>query len=163
MTDEFSLIQDIVRKYRGKKGALIPVLQEVQSGLGYLSEETLKTIAIQLNLKASEVFGVATFYAQFHFKPRGKKIIRVCRGTACHVRGGASILEEIKNELQVDEGETTEDGVFTLETVACIGACGLAPVITINEKVHGRLVPAKIKSILESHRNEVLTGSGVVE
>jgi len=161
MTEEFSLIEDIAKKYRGKKGALIPVLQEVQSGLGYLSEETLRTIAELLNLKISEVFGVATFYAQFHFKPRGKKIIRVCRGTACHVRGGATILEEIKKELQIAEGETTEDGIFTLETVACIGACGLAPVITINEKVHGRLIPEKIKAILNSHREEVLTGNGV--
>ncbi len=144
---------DIISQYKGKKGALIPVLQKGQDLYGYLPEEVMTTIAEGLDIPLSQVYGVATFYAQFHLKPRGKNIIRVCLGTACHVRGGAKILERIQKELNVEKGGTTEDLKFTLEPVACIGACGLAPVIMINDDTHGRLTPDSIPQILEAYKD----------
>lgn len=141
-------LTELLVQYKGQDGVLIPVLQKAQDLYGYLPVEVLKSIADYFNKPYSEVFGVATFYAQFHLKPRGKNIIRVCMGTACHVRGGQKILEKISKELGVNPGETTEDGKFTLESVACIGACGLAPVIMINDDTHGRLTPDVVKNIL---------------
>lgn len=141
----------VFKKYAGQKGALIPVLQGAQDIYGYLPAEVLKQIADALNLPFSKVYGVVTFYAQFHLKPRGRNIIRVCLGTACHVRGGAKIFETIQNELQISDGETTPDLRYTLESVACIGACGLAPVIMVNDDTHGRLTPDKLKEILAQY------------
>lgn len=142
----------VLNKFKGQKGALIPVLQETQEIYGYLTEQSIKTIASELKIPASKVYGVATFYAQFHLKPRGKYIVRVCLGTACHVRGGAKILEAIQGNLGIKDGETTEDLLFTLESVACLGACGLAPVIMVNDDTHGRLTPDKITEILTTYR-----------
>ncbi len=145
-------VQEILSRYEKKERYLIPVLQEAQEEYGYLPEEVMKEIALGLNLSLSQVYGVVTFYSQFHQEPRGNNIIRVCMGTACHVRGGEGILNAIKDELGIGAGETTDDLEFTLESVACIGACGLAPVIMINDDTHGRLTPDKIPGILAKYQ-----------
>ena len=153
-TGEFDLapLMEILSEYKDNpKGALIPVLQKAQGVYGYLPKPVLETIARELRLTTAEVFGVVTFYDQFHLNPRGKHIIRVCQGTACHVRGGAKILEAVSEHLKVKPGETTRDLEFTLETVACLGACGLAPVMMVNDQTHGRLTPADIPGILDSY------------
>lgn len=153
-TGEFDLapLMEILREYKDNpKGALIPVLQKAQGVYGYLPKPVLETIARELRLTTAEVFGVVTFYAQFHLNPRGKHIIRVCQGTACHVRGGAKILEAVSEHLKVKPGETTRDLEFTLETVACLGACGLAPVMMVDDNTHGRLNPLDIPGILDSY------------
>lgn len=141
----------LLDQYRDYRGGLIPVLQEVQNIYGYLPGDILKHVARELRIPFSKVFGVCTFYAQFHLKPRGRNIIRVCLGTACHVRGGAKIFEAAQDSLGVEPGGTTDDLRFTLETVACIGACGLSPCMMVNDETHGRLVPKKVGGIFESY------------
>ncbi|MBC9783673.1 NADH-quinone oxidoreductase subunit NuoE [Heliobacterium chlorum] len=142
---------ELLNKYRTVPGALIPVLQEAQEIYGYLPAEVLQKVARELQIPLAKVYGVVTFYSQFHLKPRGRNIIRVCLGTACHVRGGAKIFEALQKKLAVEDGETTADLRFTLESVACIGACGLAPVIMINHDTHGRLTPEKLTEILSKY------------
>ena len=144
-------MQKLFDQYRDYKGGLIPVLQEAQNIYGYLPKEVLQQIAKELKIPFSKVFGVCTFYAQFHLKPRGRNIIRVCLGTACHVRGGAKIFEAAQEALGVGQGGTTEDLKFTLETVACIGACGLSPCMMINDDTHGRLQPKRVAGIFETY------------
>ncbi|WP_258358803.1 NADH-quinone oxidoreductase subunit NuoE [Moorella sulfitireducens (nom. illeg.)] len=144
-------LADVLERYGGTKGALIPILQEAQEIYGYLPREIMQEIAKKLKIPFSQVYGVATFYTQFHLKPRGQNIIRICQGTACHVRGGARLLEAISKALGIGKNETTADGRFTLETVACLGSCGLAPVMMINEETYGRLTPEKIPAILEKY------------
>ena len=151
-TNAFTQLDEILSKYKEVKGALIPVLQEAQSAYGYLSKEVIDHIAGKMNIPVSQIYGVVTFYAQFHLNPRGKNIIRVCQGTACHVRGAKGILKAVEDNLKIVAGETTPDLSFTLETVACIGACGLAPVMMINEDTHGRLTPDNIPEILAKYR-----------
>ncbi|MTV48955.1 NADH-quinone oxidoreductase subunit NuoE [Heliobacillus mobilis] len=142
---------ELLNKYRTVPGVLIPVLQEAQEIYGYLPAEVLQKVARELQIPLAKVYGVVTFYSQFHLKPRGRNIIRVCLGTACHVRGGDKIFAALQKELAVDDGETTTDLRFTLESVACIGACGLAPVIMINHDTHGRLTPEKLTGILAKY------------
>ncbi|HMK60776.1 MAG TPA: NADH-quinone oxidoreductase subunit NuoE [Dissulfurispiraceae bacterium] len=142
----------LLNEYRGYKGALIPVLQEAQNIYGYLPKNVLQQISRELDIPFSKVFGVCTFYAQFHLKPRGRNIIRVCLGTACHVRGGEKIFQAAQENLGVGPGGTTEDLRFTLETVACIGACGLSPCMMVNEDTHGRLMPKKVGEVLEGYK-----------
>ena len=149
---EVNRVQKIISEYQSQKWGLIPLLQKVQEELGYIPRETLPPIADALNLFPSHVQGVVTFYAQFSLVPRGKYVIRVCRGTACHVRGGRAILRMVKRELGLEEGQTTEDFKFTLETVACLGACFLAPTMMVNRNYFGRLSPPKITSILGQHQ-----------
>ena len=149
--NQFAKLDEILQKYQGVKGSLIPVLQEAQNAYGYLPKEVLQNIAEKMNIPISQIYGVVTFYAQFHLKPRGRNIVRVCLGTACHVRGGAKILETIQKELGISDGETTKDLRYTLESIACIGACGLAPVIMINEDTLGRLTPDKLGAILAQY------------
>jgi len=139
----------VVEPWREKKGGLIPVLQALQAELGYLPREALLTVSREMKIPSSEIFGVATFYAQFHLKPRGRHVVRVCRGTACHVRGSLKVLEKVKERTGVDENETTEDLRFTIEPVACLGACGLAPVMMVDSQTFGRLVPDMVPGILE--------------
>lgn len=148
---DFDRVELLVQDFMDKKGVTVPVLQRIQAEFGYLPRPVVEYVAKRLRIPPSKVFGVATFYAQFHLKPRGKNIIRVCRGTACHVRGGTGIAKEMQEILQVGVGETTEDMEFTYEEVACIGACGLAPVMMINDRTYGRLVPDKLKGILEEY------------
>lgn len=145
------VLEPVFARYRGVKGALIPLLQEAQEVYGYLPREVMEAIAQELKIPFSKVYGVATFYAQFHLKPRGRNIIRVCQGTACHVRGGAKVFAALKEHLGVGNNETTPDLRFTLETVACLGACGLAPVMMVNDDTHGRLTPEAAKEILNRY------------
>lgn len=144
-------LQEAFARYRNSSGVLIPLLQAAQEIYGYLPGEVMQQIAKELNLPASKVYGVATFYAQFHLKPRGRNIIRVCTGTACHVRGADRLLENIKEALGLKSEGTTEDLRYTLETVACLGACGLAPAMMINEDTYGRLTPAKAVEVLKQY------------
>ena len=144
-----SKTRDIVAPWKEKKGGLIPVLQATQEAFGYLPADAVETISEEMLIPLAEIYGVATFYAQFHLKPRGRHIIRVCRGTACHVRGSLKILEKVKELLHVEENGTTEDLRFTLEPVACIGACGLAPVIMVNDETFGRLTVEMVEGILD--------------
>jgi NADH-quinone oxidoreductase subunit E len=136
------------------RDALIPILQEVQQELGYLSRDSVVRIGQHLNLPASKVFGVATFYNQFRFQPQGRNHIQVCRGTACHVKGSAAILDVVKRELKIDVGQTSRDGEFSLEVVACIGACGLAPVICINGEFHAGVSTKTVGKIIDSYRRK---------
>ncbi|MBM7866144.1 NADH-quinone oxidoreductase subunit NuoE [Heliobacterium gestii] len=147
-TEKDQRLTALLAEYREARGALIPLLQGAQEIYGYLPEPVMERIARSLRLPVAQVYGVATFYAQFHFAPRGRHVIRVCLGTACHVRGGARIFEALRRQLEVEDGETTPDLRYTLESVACIGACGLAPVIMIDEDTHGRLTPESLPTIL---------------
>ena len=141
-------VDAILEKYANQKGTLIPVLQEVQDLYNYLPKDTLMYVADKTGVPISNIYGVVTFYSQFHLNPRGKNIIRVCQGTACHVRGGKLILEAVEKELGIKAGHTTEDLKFTLETIACLGACGLSPVLKVNEETHGRLTVDDVPKIL---------------
>ncbi|EGO64405.1 NADH-quinone oxidoreductase subunit NuoE [Acetonema longum] len=148
---QMAQLDAILAKYQGVQGALIPVLQEAQNAYGYLSKEVVECIAKKMGIPVSQVYGVITFYSQFHLNPRGKNIIRVCQGTACHVRGGKAILQALEDQLHISAGQTTPDLKFTLETVACIGACGLAPVMMINDDTHGRLTTDILPEILAKY------------
>ena len=143
---------EILEPWRGRKGFLIPVLQSVQHVFGYVPKEAIEAISREMKMPTAEIYGVVTFYAQFHLKPRGRHIIRVCRGTACHVRGSLKLLQKVKEMLKVEENGTTEDLRYTLEPVACLGACGLAPVMMVDDETHGRLVPEKLQGILDLYR-----------
>ena len=148
-------IQTILEKYPdAKRDSLIPILQEVQEIEGFLSRESIARIGEHLKLPTSKIYGVATFYNQFRFKANGKYHIQVCRGTACHVKGSARVLEAVKRELKIEAGETTRDGLFSLEVVSCLGACGLSPVITINGEFYAGVKPESIKGILKKVRKE---------
>jgi len=151
MPDEVMLgekIDEILSKYSIDKSNMIPILQAVQAEYGYLSEESISAIAKYMRLSESVVYGVSTFYAQFKFVPVGDKLIRVCRGTACHVRGVSRVLDETSKLLGIGPGETTDDLKYSLESIACFGSCALAPVMVVNEDVHGKVTPDKVKQIL---------------
>ena len=153
-----SLNLDYVYKYEAVAGSLIPLLQKTQEEFGYLHPDALKKIAAYLNIPLSRVYGVATFYAQFRFEPFGKYVIKICHGTACHVNGAENIAQAIKEETGIEEGETTPDGLITIERVACLGCCSLAPVIMINDKIYGKLTPEmvreKIKKLKKGELND---------
>ena len=141
------------------RDALIPILQEVQQEQGYLSRDAVVQIGQHLNLPTSKIYGVATFYNQFRFQPQGRNHVQVCRGTACHVKGSAAILEAVKRELKIDAGQTSRDGEFSLEVVACIGACGLAPTMAINGEFHAAVKPEAVQGILDSYRETQKAGA----
>ena len=147
-TDFKEQLEDILSSYSKSRDNLIPILQEVQQRFGYLPEEAMQEIADFLRLSNSTVYSVSTFYTQFKFTPTGKRTVKVCRGTACHVRGGARILREVEKKLGIKPGETTEDWEYTLETVACFGSCALAPVMVIERDVYGRMTTTKVEQIL---------------
>ena len=154
-TDEdISKVDEIIRRHEGRDGVLIPILNEIQTEIGFLPVEVQKMVARRLNIPEKEVYGVATFYNQFRFQATGKYHIMVCRGTACHVKGSAAILAGIENELSIKAGNTTRDGLFSIEVVACIGACGLAPVISVNGEFYANLATSDIKGILDIYRNK---------
>ena len=140
-------LSGVFAQFKGRDEELIPVLQAVQRELGYLPPEAMQQIAGFLRVPESKVYGVASFYAQFRFTPIGRRHITVCRGTACHVRGGPRILEEVERLLGIKEGETSDDLEYSIETVACIGACGLSPTIMVNKKVHGKMTPKKVAEL----------------
>ena len=149
--EQVAKLNSIIEKFKGKPGGLIPVLEEAQVALEYIPISMQKRIASGLNLPLSRVYGVVTFYSFFTMTPRGKHTVRVCLGTACYVRGGKAIAESLQKELGVNDGETTPDRMFTLETVRCLGACGLGPVVVVNEDIHGRLKPGKVKEVLNQY------------
>ncbi|MCL0036027.1 NADH-quinone oxidoreductase subunit NuoE [Dehalococcoidia bacterium] len=147
---DLSPVYRIVDQHRGRKWGLIPLLQEVQEQLGYIPPQAIEPIAEGLGLFPSEVQGVISFYTQLYTTPRGRNVVRVCRGTACHVRGGKTILKLVKQHLDIEEGETTPDMEYTLETVACLGVCALAPTMVINNDTYGQLNPQKVTRIISS-------------
>lgn len=152
LTDPKELkLEEVLSAYYGQKGVLIPVLQEAQGIYGYLPREVLEKISRRLKILPAEVYGVVTFYSQFRLAPIGRHLIQICMGTACHVRGGAKILKSFEDILKIKDGQTTPDGRFSLEEVACIGACGLAPVITIDGDVHGSLTSERVPEILKRY------------
>lgn len=140
-------LNEVLSHYSGQRDELIPILQEAQERFRYLPEEVMLEIAKFLRLSESTVFGVATFYAQFKFSPSGRRVVRVCRGTACHVRGGARILRDVEKRLGIKPGETTDDWEYTLETVACIGACALAPTMTVDKATYGQMTTKKVTEV----------------
>jgi NADH:ubiquinone oxidoreductase subunit E len=148
---DLSKIDEVLNHYREERGALIPVLQEAQNIYGYLPEEVLRRISGKLNVPLSKIYGVITFYAQFYLTPRGKHVIKSCQGTACHVRGAKGVLESLTRELKVEPGGTTADLRFSLETVACVGTCFLAPVIMIDEDYYGKLTPKRAVDSLKKY------------
>jgi len=144
-------LQDILDKYSEKsRDQLIPILQDIQEYVGYLSEESIVKVGKHLGIPVSKIYGVATFYNQFRFQAVGKYHIQVCRGTACHVLGSLTVLEELQHILKIKQGTTSRDGLFSIEVVACIGACGLAPVISINGEFYAKVTRESIKEIIQS-------------
>lgn len=149
---DLSLLDGVLSEYAGVKGSLITILQKTQDIYGYLPKEAITLISEKTNIAESEIMGVGTFYTQFRFEPVGKYLIMLCQGTACHVNSSELILETIKDELGIDDGQTTSDGLFSLKCVACLGCCSLSPVMMINEDTYGSLTPDKTKKILKELR-----------
>jgi NADH:ubiquinone oxidoreductase subunit E len=148
---ELSAVDAIIESYRSKPGSLIPVLEDVQESLGYLPKSIQRKIALGLGVHFSEVYGVVTFYSFFRMIPRGRHTLRCCLGTACYVKGGKKILEKLSGTLRVEPGSTTADRRFSLETVRCLGACGLAPVVTADEDTYRQVKPAELPALLENY------------
>jgi len=146
-------LEALIAANKGIRGATMPILQGAQEIYGYLPVEVIRKIALEINLPFEEVYGVATFYSQFSLNPKGDVAIAVCLGTACYVKGSGLIMEKISETLKLDVGATSPDGKYSLEATRCIGACGLAPVMTINGTVYGRLVPADVEGILKNYMN----------
>ncbi len=144
---------DLINK-RSQKGALIPLLQSAQDSYGYIPEKVIHYISELTGTPAADIYGVITFYAQFRLKPLGKNLIRICEGTACHVNGAKSVLSILQDELGISVDETTDDGLFTLQSVACLGCCSLAPVMVINNDTHGNLTVDKVKKIIKKYKND---------
>lgn len=144
-------IEQILTRYKGKKQSIIMILQDIQDKYNYLPQDVLKSLAKRLDIPLSKIHSIATYYKSFSLKPRGKHLIQVCLGTACHVRGGQRILEEIERELNIRAGETTNDLIFTLETVNCVGACALGPVVVINGNYHGQMRTTKVSNMLKKY------------
>ena len=149
--EQLARVDEIIEKYAGKPGALIPVLEQVQDVCGYLPMAIQTRVAKGLNLPVASVYGVVTFYSFFTMVPRGKHVIRVCLGTACYVRGGKRSLERCSGILGIESGQCTKDRMFSLETVRCLGACGLAPVVVVDDDTHGRVKPAKLEQLLAQY------------
>lgn len=150
MTEKFAPVDKILTEHGHDAAKLIPILQQVQDLYRYLPEDVMRHIADRLNISPAKVFGVATFFAHFAITPKGKHIIKVCNGTACHVKGSSFIINTVKDKLKLTEGkDTTDDGLFTLECVSCLGACGLAPVMVLDEKVHGQITPAEAVKLID--------------
>nr|WP_054875569.1 NADH-quinone oxidoreductase subunit NuoE [Oxobacter pfennigii] len=153
MSPEVKKVYDIVQTHKGQKGALMPILNEIQDALGYLPRFAMEEVSKTLDMPLAEIYGVATFYSRFTLKPRGEHTISVCLGTACYVKGSKDVFDKLVEELKVKgSGDTTEDGKFTLDATRCLGCCGLAPVITIDEDVYGKVVPNEISNILKKYQ-----------
>lgn len=152
MAQEFDLdsLKQIMKRFEPTRANLIPALQEVQEEFGYIPPAAITPVARHIGVFPSEVSGIITFYAQFYTTPRGRNVVRVCRGTACHVRGGRTVLQAVMNYTGLKDGETSEDMQFTLETVACLGACALSPVMVVNSTYYGKLNPGRIEALLKS-------------
>lgn len=150
---DLSKTEEILDHYEGVKGALMPVLQKVQGTYKYLPEAAMELVSERLNVSMSQIYGVVTFYAQFYITPPGKHIMRLCQGTACHVKGADNVMEKLVERHKVAHKQTTEDGFYTFEEVACLGACAMAPVMTIDGKVYGELTVGKVEGILDEYAN----------
>lgn len=148
---DFTKVFDILKKYPNKQQYTLPMLQDIQNEYNYIPRSALEMVSDYLDIKLSKLYSIATFYKALSLKPKGKYIIKVCDGTACHIRGSETILKEIEKILKIGPGQTTEDGLFSLETVGCLGSCALAPVMVINEKYYGKLDPNKINKILSEY------------
>jgi len=149
-------IDSILKRYAGsQRDNLIPILESIQEEMGYISEEAIVKVGRFLKLPASKIYGVATFYDYFHFEPRPKFKIKMCNGTACHVLGSGTVLKELENELKIGAGQVTRDGVFGLEVVSCVGACGSAPVLTVNGEYHTNLSGNRLKEIIEDCKKKI--------
>ncbi len=151
--DKYAALQQVIDELKNEPGALMPIMQRAQDIFGYLPEDVQNIIAKGLDIPVSDVYGVATFYAQFNLEPKGKYIISVCLGTACYVKGAQLVLDELEKVLGVPAGSTTPDGLFTLNATRCLGACGLAPVIMVNDDVYGRLTPDQVAGVIEKYRS----------
>ncbi len=148
-------VESIFEGYKDAgRDSLIPILQEIQDAEGFLSEKSIIKVGTHLKLPTSKIYGVATFYNQFRFEPQGKYHVQICRGTACHVLGSATVLDELQKHLKIKAGQTSRDGKFSIEVVACIGACGLAPVICVNGEFHAKVTSKSIKDILDNYSKE---------
>ena len=152
-------VESIIKSYSGTPDSLISILQDIQSKYNYLPEYALRQVASHLKLPLIQVYGVATFFKALSLKPRGRHIINVCLGTACHVRGGQSVFEELSRQLGIKNGDTTEDMQFTLESVNCLGACALGPVVVVDGEYHGNMSAGKVKKLLKNYSNESLRSS----
>jgi len=152
MRTDYKKVGAIVGKYGGNRDSVISILQDVQSEYHYLAEDALRAVANQLGLPLIQVCGVATFFKAFSFKPRGEHIVSVCLGTACHVRGAPTVLDEVKRQLGVEPSETTEDMRFSLETVNCLGACALGPIVIVDGKYYGQMGPGEVKKVLNRYK-----------
>ena len=147
-------LKEILEKYEKDKSNLIQILNQVQEKYGYISQEAQKAISEYLDISMAEVYGVITFYSRFTLKPKGKYNIAVCLGTACFVKGSEKVLDKVKEILKIDVGQTTDDGLFSIEATRCVGACGLAPVFTVNDEVYGKATPEMVESVISRIRNE---------
>ncbi len=152
--EDLGPLEEILERYRGEKGAIIPMLQDAQEAYGYLDERIMREMARRAGYQLSQIYGVATFYTQFRLQPIGEYLIKVCHGTACHVAGAPLITEEVCNQLGIKEGETTPDRKFTLESVMCVGACSLSPIMIVGEDTYGKLKPTSIRRILKGYYGE---------
>ncbi|MFN3555922.1 MAG: NADH-quinone oxidoreductase subunit NuoE [Bacteroidales bacterium] len=153
-TVDLSLLDELIDKYKYSRGNLIPLLQGTQELFGFIPREAFEKLHRETGLELSEMYGVATFYAQFRLTPAGKHIIKMCHGTACHVQSVTAITDELLDMLEIKDGETTQDGIFTLETVACLGCCSLAPVMMIGEETYGKLTPKQAAGIVKEIRRK---------
>ena len=152
LKEKYAALDEAIARHKGEPGALMPVLQEAQNIFGYVPKDVQQLIADGLGTTLAEVYGVATFYAQFSLEPKGQYVVGVCLGTACYVKGSQKVLDKLAEELAIPVGRTTPDGVFTLNATRCLGACGLAPVMMINDEVYGRLTPDMIPEIIAKYR-----------
>jgi len=150
--EKYEQLQEAIARHKGERGAVMPVLQEAMNIFGYVPQDVQEIIAEGLGVTLSEVYGVATFYSQFSLEAKGEYVIGVCLGTACYVKGSQKIMDELSKQLGVEVGRTTKDGKFTLNATRCLGACGLAPVMMINDEVYGRLTPDQVSGILDQYR-----------
>jgi NADH-quinone oxidoreductase subunit E len=150
-----AIVGKIIDRHQRKKSALIGILQDIQAEYNYLPKEALLHIGESLDVPLTQIYGIASFYRSFSLKPRGRHIINVCLGTACHVRGAVRILEEMERNLGIESGQTTKDSMFTLETVNCLGACALGPLIVVDEQYYGKMTPSKVKRVLRNCRGKI--------
>jgi NADP-reducing hydrogenase subunit HndA len=146
-------IVKITEKYKSVDGGVIGALHEIQDEYGYISESAQKYLSKEMNIPLSEIYGIITFYTRFSLMPKGKHNVQVCMGTACYVKGAEKILQEFKEKLKINEGQITEDGNFSIETVRCIGACGLAPTVVVNSDVYGNMTPDKVEEIIKKYKS----------
>jgi NADH-quinone oxidoreductase subunit E len=153
MATDLSEATRVIQRYRDKAGMLIPLLQELQNTYGYVPRESIDLVSKAMSVYPVEIYGILTFYAQFRLTPPGKHTIKVCQGTACHVMGGKGILDYLSSQLGIQKGQTTADGMFSLERVACLGCCGMAPVVAIDEDFHGRVTVKRLGELLDEYRS----------